>query len=217
MGAGRGFLRACGHVAGVLMWMGLFFLLAGEDAWRAGELPILHLTGVMSLACIAVTVAVAARLAARRPQLDARERRASEVWTLAANLLLLAWSAREADHLARSIGSTSWIVGWLAAPAATDLAGHRRTLIAVFASLAWTAQAVVLLVLGWRRASEYLRWLGLGLFGLTALKLVFHDLQTVDVFWRFLVAIVVGAVLLGVSYAYQRRLRRLPAGPAGGP
>ena len=48
----------------------------------------------------------------------------------------------------------------------------------------------------------------MALLGLTVLKLLFFDLQQVDVFWRFLLAIVLGAALLGVSYLYQRRERQ---------
>jgi uncharacterized membrane protein len=39
------------------------------------------------------------------------------------------------------------------------------------------------------------------------LKLLVLDLQQVGAFWRFLAAIAVGAALLMVSYAYQRRIR----------
>ena len=60
---------------------------------------------------------------------------------------------------------------------------------------------------GWIRSSAFLRWMGLGLFGVTVLKFLIADLQTVDIFWRFLTALVVGAALLAVSYAYQRRTR----------
>jgi uncharacterized membrane protein len=70
---------------------------------------------------------------------------------------------------------------------------------------------VILLALGWARESAFLRWSGLALFGLTVLKFVLFDLQTVDVFWRFLSAIAVGSCLLAVSYAYQRRQRAAEA------
>jgi len=83
---------------------------------------------------------------------------------------------------------------------------------AVFASAAYTIQAGVLLALGWRSGSAFLRWLGLGLFGLTVLKFLVVDLQNADVFWRFLTAIAVGAVLLVVSYLYQRRARERARG-----
>ena len=80
-------------------------------------------------------------------------------------------------------------------------------LAAPFTSAGWLLQALVLLVLGWTRRSAFLRWAGLALTGITVLKFLVADLQTVDVFWRFLTAIVVGAALLGISYAYQRRAR----------
>jgi uncharacterized membrane protein len=65
-------------------------------------------------------------------------------------------------------------------------------------------QAATLFVVGWRARSPFLRWLGLGLFGVTLAKVALFDLAFVDVFWRFLVAIGFGAVLLAISYVYQR-------------
>jgi uncharacterized membrane protein len=79
---------------------------------------------------------------------------------------------------------------------------------AFMTSLLWTLEAAALMVMGWRRRSSFLRWLGLGLLGLTVLKFVFGDLAVVDVFWRFAGAVLVGASLLLVSYFYQRRMRR---------
>jgi uncharacterized membrane protein len=54
------------------------------------------------------------------------------------------------------------------------------------------------------------RWLGLGLAAITAIKFVFADLAAADPFWRFLSAIVLGSALLLVSFAYQRRKRTVP-------
>ena len=82
-----------------------------------------------------------------------------------------------------------------------------RTFGAAFTSAAWLVQALALLAFGWTRRSAFLRWAGLLLFGLTVLKFLLYDLQTVDVFWRFVTAIVVGVAMLAVSYAYQRRPR----------
>ena len=93
-------------------------------------------------------------------------------------------------------------------------AGGASTIGAVLCSGAWTVQAAILLALGWARSSAFLRWMGLSLFGLTVVKFLTVDLQQVEVFWRFLTAIVVGAVLLAVSYLYQRRRRAAEESPA---
>src|SRR5205823_5335368 len=56
-------------------------------------------------------------------------------------------------------------------------------------SAAWLVQAVALMRVGWASGSAFLRWMGLGLFGVTVVKFIAVDLQTVDAFWRFLTAI----------------------------
>jgi uncharacterized membrane protein len=75
----------------------------------------------------------------------------------------------------------------------------------VLTSAAWLLEALAALVVGWLRGSTFVRWMGLVLAGLTALKSVLADLATADPFWRFLSAIAVGSVLLLVSFVYQRR------------
>ena len=44
--------------------------------------------------------------------------------------------------------------------------------------------------------------------GLTVAKFVFADLAEVDLFWRFTSAMMVGVVLMGVSFFYQRRMKK---------
>jgi uncharacterized membrane protein len=121
---------------------------------------------------------------------------------------MLAWLGREGGHLARSLAIPASAV-----PGAG--ANRTRTLSAVFTSAGWMIQAVALLTIGWTRRTGFMRWLGLGLFGLTVIKFLLLDLQQVDVFWRFLTAILVGVALLAVSYLYQRRSRAAvePAAP----
>jgi uncharacterized membrane protein len=214
---GRGFLRACAYPVAAVAWFTLAVVLGQMDAWRPEQWPVLHPAGLVALASIAGYFVFAARLAEDRPRLRREERRLSEVWTAAAHLLLLVWVGREAGHLARASGGAARLLEGLSLGAGDSAADLERTLAAAYSSLGWTLQAAALLVLGWSRPSPYLRWLGLGIFCLTALKFVLFDLQTVDVFWRFLVAIVVGAVLLAVSYAYQRRRRAAAMPPPDEP
>lgn len=204
---GRGFLRACGYgVWGLAISLALVALNL-PDGWSRDQRPVLHPTGLITLGSIVLIAAMAWALARRRDRLDPRERLMPEVMTLGASLLMLGWTALEADHLAR------WIQGlpgvWARHVPGVDPAvrGRARVLAATFTSAGWLAQALVLLVLGWTRRSAFLRWAGLGLTGITVLKFLLVDLQAVDVFWRFLTAIVVGAALLAISYAYQRRAR----------
>jgi uncharacterized membrane protein len=204
---GRGFLRACGYVAGALAAIVIFARLNLPDGWSNDLLPILHPAGMLTLATITLTAAMAAGLAGRRELLAANEDRMPEVLTIVASLLMLGWTALEADHLARAV--TGIPGAWARYAAGADRASLERVgiLSASFTSAGWMIQALALLALGWMRSSAFLRWAGLGLIGITVLKFLLVDLQTVDVFWRFLTAIVVGAALLGISYAYQRRTR----------
>ena len=151
--------------------------------------------------------ATATLLATGRSRLGQNERSMPELWTSAASLLMLAWIGAEAGHAARSVVGIPGLDPRYE-PRGRESLTRVRVLAASFTSAGWLAQAIVLLVLGWIRRSAFMRWAGLGLAGITVLKFLVVDLQAVDVFWRFLTAIVVGAALLGVSYAYQQRARR---------
>src|SRR5262249_19840016 len=63
-------------------------------------------------------------------------------------------------------------------------------------SLFWTLYASLLVALGVRIKSAFLRWQGLALFGLTTLKVFFMDLSDLSGFYRILSAIALGIVLL---------------------
>ena len=155
---------------------------------------LLDLVGAAQLVALLLGLLGAELLVKVRDRLDRIERNAPEALTLAVNLLFLLWSSSQSGRVAR------WI---------DPAAGERVQ--AVITSAAWVVQAVLLFLVGWRRRSPFLRWLGLGLFGLTLAKVALFDLASVDVFWRFLIAIGFGVVLLAISYVYQRsRLGRRP-------
>ena len=203
--SGGGFLRGSGHV---ITGIAAFVLMLGlmPDGWSSDQLPIVHPVGIIALAAIALIATVAVVLARTRARLAVNERWTPEGWGMAASLVLMAWIALEANHLARSIHGTPVFIAGRGAESRDSLM-HVRVLSASFTSAGWLIEALILLAIGWIRGSAFLRWVGLGLAGLTVLKFLMVDLQTVDVFWRFLTAIVVGAALLGISYAYQRRAR----------
>lgn len=200
-------LRRLGYfVAGIA----LLALLTGHsmrDPWNASYLPILNTAALVVAFATTLLILGGELLWRHRDALDPSERRMPEVVTAAANLILLAWWAREAGHLAAAAAPSDAARG-AGGPAV-------RTLAAVFTSAAWTLQAVVLFALGWVRGSAFLRWSGLVLFGLTVLKFLLVDLDRVDAFWRFVSAIGIGAALLVVSFLYQRKARRTAAAPPG--
>lgn len=76
-----------------------------------------------------------------------------------------------------------------------------------FTFSAWMAvQGAAVLALGFARRSAGVRWAGLVLLGVTLLKTVFYDLRNVGAGLRVLSYLALGALLMGVSYAYQKDL-----------
>jgi uncharacterized membrane protein len=73
-------------------------------------------------------------------------------------------------------------------------------------SLLWTVYASGLLISGVRRNAEGLRWQGLVLFGVAVGKVFLYDLSFLSGGYRIISSIVLGIVLLGVSFLYQRRV-----------
>jgi len=75
-------------------------------------------------------------------------------------------------------------------------------------TILWTVYATALIVVGVQKKSALLRWQGLALIGLVVVKVFLYDLSFLDRAYRLLSFFVLGAVLLGVSFLYQRRLTR---------
>lgn len=190
---GGGWLRWCGHVVAMLGTGALLLSFADRFGPPRPLVAALDTVALGQLAAIALLAVLAARIGRARAALGAWDRRAGRAWTLVANLLLMLWSVAACGLLASRLRARGVL--------------PPEALPAVFTSLAWLLQAVVLLVLGWRSAVGFRRWLGLALIGVVTLKFVFVDLARADVFWRFLVALGAGLVMLALSYLYQRRGR----------
>jgi uncharacterized membrane protein len=127
-------------------------------------------------------------------------------------------------------GSYRWVVGFLAAANVLTIAlltadiysfwevrGEQFT--ASFkreasTSVMWAAYGMALVGLGFSRPSVVLRYLGLGLLGLTVAKLFTIDLVALDGIYRIVGFIVMGLVLLAASFLYHRSLRRSSSVPA---
>jgi uncharacterized membrane protein len=72
-------------------------------------------------------------------------------------------------------------------------------------SLLWTGYAAALVLLGVRNQSPLLRWQALVLFGLAVVKVFLYDSSFLDRFYRILSFLILGLVLLVVSFLYQRK------------
>jgi uncharacterized membrane protein len=83
---------------------------------------------------------------------------------------------------------------------------HDYLQVARFAAISvlWTAFSTAMMVLGFRRQIPALRKLAIGLFFATLLKVFLADISNIDTPYRILSFIVLGTVLVGVSYLYHR-------------
>jgi uncharacterized membrane protein len=75
-------------------------------------------------------------------------------------------------------------------------------------SVAWALYATVLLVIGFWRERQTLRFLSLGFLGLTVAKVFLYDLSTLAGIYRVLALLALGVVSIVVSLLYGRALRQ---------
>jgi uncharacterized membrane protein len=73
-------------------------------------------------------------------------------------------------------------------------------------SIAWASFALLLLIIGIRKATRPLRYASLGLLGVTILKLFLYDLSQLDQLYRIAAFVVVAIVAILASFLYQRFL-----------
>ena len=73
-------------------------------------------------------------------------------------------------------------------------------------SIAWALFALLLLIVGMRKRIAPVRYAGLGLLGITVVKLFFHDLSQLDQLYRISAFVVVAVIAILASFLYQRFL-----------
>jgi uncharacterized membrane protein len=79
-------------------------------------------------------------------------------------------------------------------------------------SALWMAYGAMLMTIGFWRTSAFLRWQALVLIAFTIGKVFVYDISELDRIYRILSFIVLGILLLTISFAYQRGLLKLPSG-----
>ena len=72
-------------------------------------------------------------------------------------------------------------------------------------SLSWAILAIVIMGVGMARDIKGFRFISLALFGLTVSKIMLFDLSNLAMVFRVIILLLVGAILVGVSFAYQRK------------
>ena len=198
--------RHIGYPIGALALLMLVIALLEPRPIPVPILAAIDARGVLTLAavaCLLLSARFASWQSAKGPPFSPSERLVPETGIALANGALALWSSREATHLARYL-QPGELVGGPGSDAVTILT-------AVLMSGAWLVQSGVLFGIGWLRRRAFYRWMALALVGMTLAKFAFFDLQRIDVFWRFIVAIGIGAALMLLSYMYQRRSRSTPA------
>jgi uncharacterized membrane protein len=80
-------------------------------------------------------------------------------------------------------------------------------------SLLWTLYASILILIGVNRQSALLRWQALILFGLAVAKVFLYDISFLDRFYRIVSLLILGVLLLVVSFLYQKKISREQSSP----
>ncbi len=75
-------------------------------------------------------------------------------------------------------------------------------------SMVWAVYGAILVTIGLVRSNPPLRWMAIILLGMTVLKVFFLDLRELEMFYRILVLLGLGIVLIAVGFAYQRLVRQ---------
>ncbi len=175
-------LAILGLVTAVLATVLGLFAYANEivsDAVLPAALPLLNLRIVPLIAGLAAFVALG-----RWSQAGLRE----AGW----------WLAGVLGFLLITIDPPAW-----AALAIADAGDARR--IGLFSvTAAWLLTASTLLAAGFHWRRRLLRWLALGLFAVTAAKILLFDMAGAQQVWRIIAFFSTGLVLIAASFAYHR-------------
>jgi len=210
--AGR---RDLGDAAVPLVWaVGSLLALATVGRRDAPPAPIR--AAIAFAAIVAAVLCVAAYQAPGHPDvlLALNLRFAGALVTalaVAANASMLARRNPEQGRLAWAVALTAFGLA-IGAEAylhyAIDPLVHAGRRAHTALSIAWSAYAAVLLAVGFVRRQRRFRLAGLGLLGCVAIKLLLIDLAGAPQAYRVLSFLVIGALMIAVSYAYHRLERR---------
>ena len=174
----------------------------------------------MRVMVFAVAIAVlgfAAYLAAKRGDENAKLIAAAAV--VAMNVLALRGLSLEvADYYSRQMAAGfrvpgAWRVDHLQEMRSIEIARDFTY------SALWMGYGAMLMIIGFWRKSAFVRWQALILIAATTAKVFVYDTSQLDRVYRILSFIVLGILLLAVSFAYQRdwlklSSRRSPGAPA---
>jgi len=198
------FLR---YLAVAALSLGIFRLLAFDHFYT--QTPVFN----ARLATYAVAIAVLAGIVTLGKQhASENERPFLHLAVIALNLLALIALTREAaDYFDRQLIAT----GYQRQPYLQISLVREFTYSAI-----WLIYGAALMTVGFRKRSAFLRWQALILIAFTTGKIFLYDMSQLGGSYRILSFIALGAVLLGISFIYQRDWLKLspdstaPSAPA---
>jgi uncharacterized membrane protein len=76
-------------------------------------------------------------------------------------------------------------------------------------SLSWAVLAVILLAVGMVKEINGFRFIALALFGITVSKIMLIDLSNLAMIFRIVILLVMGVILVGVSFVCQRKDKKV--------
>jgi uncharacterized membrane protein len=145
-------------------------------------------------------------------------RRASDFDRQLAAVAVLAVSALALVGLSREIGDyygRQTHAGWNGATPWTRAAEANRHSIAIAEdftySALWMGYGALLMVIGFWRKSAFFRWQALFLIAATIVKVFIYDVSQLDRGYRILSFMILGVLLLAVSFVYQKDWLKLSA------
>ncbi len=162
----------------------------------------------MRFATYLIAIAIMAGIAALGKQhASEREKPFLQLAIVAMNLLaLIAMTWEAADYFDRRL------------TAASSTEYHELILIRGFSySAIWLIYGAVLMAVGFRNRSAFLRWQALILIAFTTGKIFLYDVSQLGGSYRIISFIALGAVLLGISFLYQRDWLKLSPRSANDP
>ena len=142
--------------------------------------------------------------------------KAAAIAVVALNLLaLIAFSREVADYYSRQMADVRPLLGqWNPSQWSRF---HRVEIVRDFTySAVWMAYGAMLTVVGFWRRSAFVRWLALFLIAVTTVKVFIYDTSQLDRQYRILSFIVLGILLLAISFVYQRDWLKLSGGKTRG-
>ncbi|PYX41893.1 MAG: hypothetical protein DMG81_02655 [Acidobacteria bacterium] len=161
------------------------------------------------LGTYAVAIAVLAALAYfGRKRNDELGLRGAMVAVVALNVLaLVALSLEVSDYYARQMSAArpAYHAGRYAPYNAERAYTHSIQIAEDFTySALWMAYGAMLMIIGFWRRSSFVRWQALVLIAVTIIKVFVYDFSQLDRGYRIVSFIVLGVLLLAISFVYQR-------------